>query len=229
MNKKSSQLIKSLRKNGAELILTEKGRTFFALKDKRADSVYFCAHFGISMNPTLCELDVLEIEPYGEQGVRVGDVIFFIPPDWNRPAVHRVVRVTPEGIRTRGDNNNLTDSWVVFPEDVLGRVVRAIRGNRKRPIYGGRIGWLWAVRVRIFKVLMKFPSLFYHFLARLGLIRCLCPLGRRMRIISINQPAGQEFQLVLGRWLVGRCKTGMDQWWIRRPFRLFVDERFLLK
>jgi hypothetical protein len=190
---------------------------------KEPSSVFFCAHFGTSMNPTLCELDVLEIEPYGNRPVCVGDVIFFMPPGWNRPAVHRVVRVTPEGIRTRGDNNNLIDSWVIMPEDVIGQVVRASRGRRERTIYGGTTGRLWTFWIGVVKVLMKFPSVCYHFLARSRLLRYLLPLHKRMRIITIKQPTGKELQLLIGRRLVGRCKPGMEHWWIRRPFRIFID------
>jgi signal peptidase I len=186
-------------------------------------SVYLCAHFGTSMNPTLCELDVLEIEPYGNRPARVGDVIFFVPPSWNRPAIHRVVRVTPEGLRTRGDNNDLIDSWVIMPEDVIGQVVRASRGRRKRTIYGGTAGRLWTVWIGVIKVLVKFPSLCYHLMARSGLLRYLLPLQNRMRIITVKQPTGKELQLLMGRWLVGRCKPGMEHWWIRRPFRIFID------
>jgi len=209
--------------NEAGLILGDLPAVLPGMAGKESCPVYFCAHFGTSMNPTLCEFDVLEIAPYGTQSVRVGDVIFFVPPGWNRPAVHRVVRLTSEGIRTRGDNNNLMDSWVIVPADVIGRVVRATRGKRRRPIYGGIAGRLWAVRVRVFKVLLKFPSLCYHLLARSGLLRYLLPLHKRIRIITINRPAGDELQLLLGHWLVGRCKPQMDQWWIRRPFRLFID------
>ena len=223
MNNKTLQSTFNLRQVVAGPILAEKEMTPYTLKNKGLAAVFFCAHFGTSMNPTLCELDLLEIEPYGNQPVRVGDVIFFLPPDWNRPAVHRVVRATSEGIRTRGDNNNLMDSWIILPEDVTGRVVRAARGKRKRPIYGGGIGRLWACGVRVFKVLEKFPSLFYHLLARSGLLRYLVPLHKRIRIITINRPAGEELQLVLGRWLVGRRKPGMEQWWIRRPFRFFIE------
>lgn len=193
------------------------------VSSKEQGSVYFCAHFGTSMNPTLCELDVLEIAPYGNQPVQVGDVIFFVPPGWNRPAVHRVVRVTLEGIHTRGDNNNRTDTWVLRSEDVIGQVFGATRGKRKRPIYGGFAGRLWALGVRIFKVLLKFPSLCYHLMARSGVWRYLLPLHQWMRIITINQPRGKELQLILGHWLVGRCKPGMEHWWIRRPFRIFID------
>ena len=212
--------------NGARLLLTNNATTSSEISGTEPCSVYFCAHFGTSMNPTLCELDLLEIEPYGNQPVRVGDVIFFVPPDWNRPAIHRVVRANSEGIRTRGDNNTLMDSWVVCPEDVLGRVVRATRGRRRRPIYGGRLGWLWAVGVGAFKILVRGCSFFYHLLAQVGFFRRFFSLRNRMRIISINQTTEKELQLLLGHWLVGRCKPG-DRWWIRRPFRLFVDENSL--
>jgi hypothetical protein len=211
----------------AGLIFSDHTTVSAGMSGKEPGSVYFCAHFGTSMNPTLCELDVLEIESYGNQAVRVGDVIFFVPPGWSRPAVHRVVRVTSEGIRTRGDNNNRMDTWVLRPENVIGQVVRAARGKRRRPIYGGIAGRLWAFGVRVFKVLLKFPSLVYHLLARSGLFRYLLPLHKRMRVISINQTSGRELQLLLGRWLVGRRKPGMEQWWIRRPFRLFIDEASL--
>ena len=208
----------------AGLMLPHNTTVSSQVSGKEPSSVYFCAHFGTSMNPTLCELDLLEIETYGNRSVRMGDVICFVPPGWNRPAVHRVVSVTSEGIRTRGDNNNLIDSWVIVPEDVIGQVVRAARGRKERPIYGGWVGMLWAMGVKIFKVLVRFPALFYHLLACSGVLRYLLPLHRRMRIITINQPGGEELQLVLGRWLVGRCKPGMEHWWIRRPFRLFMDE-----
>ena len=212
--------------NDARLIMVP--RTVSSkLSSRKSRSVFFCAHFGTSMNPTLCELDVLEIAPYGNRPIRVGDVIFFVLPDWTRPAVHRVVRITPECISTRGDNNNLIDSWVIVPEDVIGQVLRAARGKVKRPIFGGIAGQLWAVGVSIFKVVVKVPSFFYHLLACSRLLRYLLPLHKRMRIITINQPGGEELQLVLGHWLVGRHKLGTERWWIRRPFRLFVDERSL--
>lgn len=212
--------------NDARLIMAP--RTVSSkLSSRKSRSVFFCAHFGTSMNQTLCELDVLEVAPYDNQPIRVGDVIYFVPPHWQHPVIHRVVRVTPTGIRTRGDNNSRIDPWIILPEDVIGQVVRAARGKRRRPIYGGIAGRLWAVGVSIFKVVVKFPSFFYYLLACSVLLRYLLPLHRRMRIITINQPGGEELQLVLGHWLVGRRRPGMDHWWIRRPFRLFVDEHSL--
>lgn len=206
---------------------TEKERTSNALKDTRPGSIYFCAHTGTSMNPTLYESDLLEIEPYGHCSVQVGDVILFIPPQGKRPAVHRVVRVSPEGIRTRGDNNSRMDSWIIHPEDVLGKVVLAARGRRQRSIHGGRLGWLWSAGIGAFKVLVRNFSLFYHLLAQWGLLRRCVPLQKRMRIIAVNHANGKELKLILGRWVVGWRRPGGLQWQIRRPFRLFVDEQSL--
>jgi hypothetical protein len=228
MNNRSSQSIRNLQ-GGTGLVLTEKERAPYRLVDKRPDAIYFCAHTGTSMHPTLNELDLLEIEPYGHRPIRVGDVIIFLLSKEDRPVVHRVVRILPEGIRTRGDSNNRMDTWVLSPDDVIGQVVRAARGRRRRPIYGGTFGRLWSLGVRGFKMLVRSFSFPYYLLARWGKLRHCAPIQKRMRIIAINRPAGKALQLLLGRWLVGRYNPGMDHWQIRRPFRLFVDEHSLPK
>jgi signal peptidase len=213
--------------NGAELILAEKGPTPYALKDKRSDVVFFCAHTGNSMHPTLSEHDLLEIEPYGGRPVRYGDVIFFLLPHGEQPVVHRVVRMTAEGIRTKGDNNTHIDPWFIRPQDVIGQVVRATRGKKERSIYGGRVGQLWSFGIRGFTVVEKGFSFFYHRMARSGLLRRLIPLHKRMRIVALRRNDGRAFKLLLGHLLIGNYQPGMNYWQIRRPFRLFVDERSL--
>lgn len=215
--------------NDAGLILPDHATASTELSGKERCSVYFCAHTGTSMNPTLCELDVLEIAPYGNQPIRVGDVILFLLFKGDKPVVHRVVRISPEGIRTRGDSNNRMDTWVLSPEDIIGKVIRAVRGKRRRPIYGGTAGRAWSLGVGGFTMLVRSLSFPYYFIARWGNLGHWVPIQQWMRIITINKPSGTELQLVLGRWLVGRCNPGMDHWQIRRPFRLFVDERSLPK
>lgn len=228
MNNKSSYSI-SMRnlQDVPGRILSERGTVSFTLKGKRLDSVCFCSLTGNSMRPTLSELDVLEIEPYDHRPVRIGDIIFFLPPQGEKPAVHRVVRISPEGFRTRGDNNSHMDPWVISPEDICGQVVRAARGKKQRSIYGGTAGQLWSLGVRVFKILEKGLSFFYHRLAQSSLFRHLVPLQKRMRIIAVKSATERGFKLLLGRWEVGRYKPEMIYWHIRRPFRLFVDERSL--
>ncbi|MBN1978387.1 MAG: hypothetical protein JW918_13400, partial [Anaerolineae bacterium] len=125
--------------------------------ERRPGAPLFFAHRGSSMNPTLHESDLLEIVPcggdfpsprVGEGGrggirsARVGDVIALAPPEADHLVVHRVVRVTPEGVCTRGDNNAGEDGWRLGPERVIGRVVAAWRGRRRRRIFGGWAGRL---------------------------------------------------------------------------------------
>jgi signal peptidase len=228
MNNRSSQHIRNLQ-GGTGLILTEKERAPYALRDKRSDAVYFCAHTGTSMHPTLSELDLLEIKPYSHRPIRVGDVILFLLSKGDKPVVHRVVRISPEGIRTRGDGNNRVDTWILSPEDVIGQVVRAVRGKRRRPIYGGTFGRVWSLGVGGFKMLVRSLSLPYYLLARWGNLRHWGPIQKRMRIIAVNHSQGKELKLMLGRWVIGWRRPEGLEWQIRRPFRLFVDERSLPK
>ena len=226
MNNKFSYSIQNLL-DGTGQILPEIGIVYYGLKGKRSHSICFCSYTGTSMNPTLSESDVLAIEPYDNRPVRIGDVVFFLPPQGEKPVVHRVVCISPEGVRTRGDNNSCVDPWIIHPEDILGRVVRAARGKKQRFVYGGIRGQLWSLSASAFKMLEKSLSFFYHHLGQSGLFRYFVPLQKRMRIIALTSATGKEFKLLLGRWVVGRYKPDMISWHIRRPFRLFVDERSL--
>jgi hypothetical protein len=49
----------------------------------------------------------------------------------------------------------------------------------------------------------------------------------RPRVITFERDGAREMQLVLGRRIIGRCAPGDAKWKIKRPFRLFVDEKAL--
>jgi hypothetical protein len=214
--------------NSRGLNISAKTITQGSLVDAKNGSVYFCAQQGFSMNPTLCESDLLEIEAYiDSRPIRIGDVICFLPPAGYQPVVHRVVNVTPVGIRTKGDNASLVDPWAIQPDEVIGRVIRARRGKKRRIIYGGTVGRLWSCGLRGLKVLEHSLSYFYHRLARSGLLKFLIPIQKRTRVIAINKGDRRLFKLLLGNWLIGHYEPGMTQWQIQRPFRLFVDVKSL--
>jgi len=42
-----------------------------------------------------------------------------------------------------------------------------------------------------------------------------------------NRSDGVEFQLLMAGHVIGRLIPGKGEWFIRRPFRLFVDEASL--
>ncbi len=186
---------------------------------------------GPSMNPTLKAGDQLRVVPYDNKRIHVGDVVIFQAPEGKRLVTHRVVSVGSQGVRTRGDNNNNTDSWVLRPEEITGRVVSARRGSKSISICGGRSGLiyastLWTIkRINLTTSRILHPA--YHRLATSGIFRRALPHGTEPRVFCFTRPDGVEMQLLMGRWIIGRRRPGREQWQMRRPFRLFVDETSL--
>lgn len=194
-------------------------------------AMFVAAYVGPSMNPTLREPEMMEILPYGNMAPRVGDVIFFLPPGADQPVVHRIVRVTPEGLSTLGDNNTEEDPYLLPPESLRGRVVAAWRGQNRRKIAGGWQGRLTSRWFRWRRILDHGVSPLLHPLYQAlscwGLIAWLLPASFRPRVVAFRAHGREQFQLLMGRRLIGRFDDHTNQWQIRRPFHLFVDGRAL--
>lgn len=191
----------------------------------------FFRHAGYSMDPTLCQLDLVEIEPYGNRPVRAGDVIIFLPPGLEEPVVHRIIRNTPGGICTRGDNNQYNDPWNIEKKDILGQVTTAWRGQKRRNIAGGGRGRLTGLLIRIKRVLDKTVSGLlgpaYRSLACSGVLRCGLFAFLKPRILVFQSGSCTNYQLLVGKRVVGRYNPSGNRWDIKRPFKLFVDESSL--
>ena len=194
-------------------------------------TVFFAAYAGPSMNPTLRAPELMEIVPYGKRPLRVGDVVLFRLPRNDQLVVHRIARVTPAGLSTRGDNNSRDDASLLQPQDIKGRVVAAWRGQRRRGITGGQQGRLAICWLRWRRVLGRGVSdllhPLYQALSRRGLIAWLLPAPLRPRVMVLRSQGRDQFRLLWGRHVVGRYHDRKRQWQIQRPFRLFVDERVL--
>ena len=193
--------------------------------------MFFAAYVGPSMNPTLREPEIIEILPYESRSLRVGDVVFFLPPGADQPVVHRIIRVTPAGISTLGDNNTQEDTFLLQPKDIKGQVVAAWRGQKRRKIAGGFQG-RWSSRwLRWRRVLDRGVSPLLHplyqALSRCGLIARLAPAPFRPRVVVFHARGRDQFQLLLGKRIIGRYDDQKHQWHIQRPFRLFVDDSIL--
>ena len=195
------------------------------------DAGKFVVYTGPSMNPTLKSGDKLQVVPYDGQRIQRGDVIAFISPSGDNKVIHRVITVDSQGIRTRGDNCSQVDPWLLKHHHILGRVVCVQRGKKHLRLYRGSLGQLYALGVRgILTFNSKLSSLFrplYYKLAQSGIFRRWVHPRIKMQVLAFNRPAGKELQLVLGSRVIGRLLHGEDKWKIRRPFRLFVDEKSL--
>lgn len=89
-----------------------------------------------SMGTTAPVGTLLWIEPVGDDGVEVGEVVSFRKPGVEDGAVysHRVTEVHEDGTFSTAGDLSGPDVWVVAPDDVVGRVVRTWPG----------VGWLVA-------------------------------------------------------------------------------------
>ena len=194
-------------------------------------TMFFAAYVGPSMNPTLREPEMMEIVPYDNRALRVGDVVFFLPPQNDYPVVHRVARVTPAGMSTLGDNNIQEDPFLLQPKDIKGQVVAVWRGQKRRKIPGGLQGQLTSRWLRWRRIpgngMSHLLHPLYHALSRGGLIARWLPAPLRPRVVVFQTQGQDQFRLLWGQHIIGRYDDQKRQWQIQRPFRLFVNERVL--
>jgi SynChlorMet cassette protein ScmC len=193
-----------------------------------APDTFFAVYSGISMNPTLCEPGVMEVKSYGNRPLRVGDVALFLPPGSDRSIVHRIIRITPAGIATRGDNSNREDAVLLNHGDIQGRVVAVWRGRQqRRKVAGGWLGRLTSGWFRCRRALARgcspLVSPIYQRLSHWQLFAWMLPVALRPRVVVFGTGEKDHFQLYMGRRIVGRYDGERRQWQIRRPFRLVVD------
>ena len=74
-----------------------------------------------SMEPTLKVNGLVIIKQIDYDDVKVDDIIMYEIDD--KMITHRVVEITDEGIRTKGDNNNVQDAYLLQPENIKGKAV----------------------------------------------------------------------------------------------------------
>jgi signal peptidase I len=201
------------------------------INGKVSGSMFFASYVGSSMNPTLHEPEIIEIMPYDSRPSRVGDVIFFLRPGSSQLVVHRIIRVTPAGITTHGDNHIQEDTFLLQPDSIKGQVVAAWRGQKRRKISSGYEGWLISRWLRWRRILDHNLSILlhpiYHALSRWGLIAWILPASLRPHVVVFHANGRDQFQLLLGQHIIGRYDDQRQNWQIQRPFQLFVEQRTL--
>lgn len=78
---------------------------------------------GTSMSPFIRDRDVITLTPYRSASCRIGDVVAFVRPKTGRLVVHRVVGVSRDGCRIRGDNTPEEDGEIPHA-CIIGQVIR---------------------------------------------------------------------------------------------------------
>jgi len=185
---------------------------------------------GQSMYPTLHILDALFILPYTGRAIRRGDVVIFIAPDQKKVA-HRVVLITKQGIMTRGDNNLSIDDRTLSPEDLIGQVITAKRGNHKLRVYGGSVGLILGMKSHMI-CWMKYCLIhvlkpLYDYACISGLFKIWVPASLKPRVLYFCHSGNVKMQLLMGQKSIGSYDLEKKLWRIKPPYRLFVDEASL--
>jgi hypothetical protein len=139
--------------------------------------------------------------------------------------------LTSEGIFTRGDNNHRDDAFVLQAKDINGRVIAAWQGRKNRTVAGGWRGQLigdWLPWKRLLdRNTSPLLHSFYHALTRWKCLTTLLWVGLRPKIVIFQNKGSGRPCIMLGRRIIGRYDNHRQQWQIRRPFRLMVDEHRL--
>ena len=74
-----------------------------------------------SMEPYMKVNGVVIVRKADISDFEVGDVVCFVRAD--EAIAHRVIAVTEEGLRTKGDNNPVDDAAIVQPDEIIGKSV----------------------------------------------------------------------------------------------------------
>jgi signal peptidase I len=199
----------------------------YSITESLHKSVKTIFYTGASMHPTFRNLDRLFYIPYGDSSVKKGDVIVINSPS-GRKIIHRVQSIKGLGIITMGDNNPTVDPWLLRPDQIMGRVVYALRGERMICIHGGFRGRIYALCFKSFRclpiMLFKALNVPYKYLERSR----LCGLfSIKTRIVAFKRADGFELQLQMAGHVIGKRRPG-EKWQIRPPFRLLLKEKILL-
>jgi signal peptidase I len=184
-------------------------------------------YLGRSMTGTFRPGDRLAVTPVCLAEIRRGDVVVFRLP--NSPEdvdsyVHRVVALTPEGLRTQGDNNDFIDANVVTAGQLLGRVSSFTRDGKAHRVRGGRWGrlhvWLLHTRHWVRSFLGQIGHWPYSWLKASDLVaRYWQPEIKTVRVASADGPV---VKYVHGGRTVARWWPEKQRFECRKPFDLVI-------
>jgi len=85
-------------------------------------AVFFTAVTSDSMRPTFKRGDLVLMQSINTEP-SVGDIVMFRRPELMLPVLHRVVAVSENGVRTKGDARAFEDPWVIPKNEIEAKAV----------------------------------------------------------------------------------------------------------
>ncbi|GAB4342248.1 MAG: hypothetical protein Kow0089_17230 [Desulfobulbaceae bacterium] len=196
------------------------------------DTPLIIRYDGPSMYPTLRPSDLLEIVSCANGTVQQGDIVCFSSPVDGKNVIHRVIEVSADGIRTRGDNNPGADPFIQQPYDLSGRVTALWRNGRKKTVPGGRRGMAAGYYARFHRSCRIFFSLLPNSFHRTRTVRSLphllTPSRFRPRIYAFRRRhLPPVLKLIAGSRVIGLYDPLAERWKIALPWRLLINRTSL--
>jgi len=90
-----------------------------------AGDTYYEPVYTGSMEPAIPVGSVVVIKPVDPETLREGDIICFQLSE-STSVTHRIINVTDEGFKTKGDANEDPDQGIVKKENIIGKVIFTI-------------------------------------------------------------------------------------------------------
>ncbi len=84
--------------------------------------IFFTVVISDSMNPTFQKGDLVLMQKINVKP-EIGDIITFKVPDVELPITHRIISISGNEIRVKGDANPNEDTWKISKNDILGEIV----------------------------------------------------------------------------------------------------------
>lgn len=84
--------------------------------------IFFTVVISDSMNPTIEKGDLVLMQKLYVKP-EIGDIITFKVPDVELPVTHRIISISGNEMRTRGDANPNEDSWRITSSNILGKTL----------------------------------------------------------------------------------------------------------
>jgi len=182
---------------------------------------------GISMAGTFRDGDCLSIEPVSMEQVRTGDIVAFHNFTKNREkedVVHRVVKISPGVLITRGDYCRRHFTGVVTPDRLIGKVIYLERNGTFVRVDGGYRGFMRGEILQFIRflshVLGSTLGWVYRLLRRSGMVSRIWE--PHITTVLIASKAGPFVKYIAGNRTVARWWPLEDRLECRKPFDLII-------